>query len=324
MTQSIIFNHHSLPCNSILETEGFVPVFLKTCLRANRLGLSLILLDESVDSSWFRIKLADNYFFQDWFAKNNNDQNKDLIRAFRSIQTNQPFFTSEDIGLELFDVTLREYPSKKFQALRAAAWHDAPITSFPTRTPWISSPIGVNVQTLNDDGALISSTKDIVNIHSLEVMLSLEPKLRERQQASINTGKEIIENHDRVFPSVILCDKAKEQLSSGIDCLLLEQIKTSFNCLSTFAEKWQEGIIEQYSHSALRDLGLNHEVSGESDSVLNSPKLRKYREFRLPTGEKKLFENHIKFKSKQFRLYFLPDVHEKVFYVGYIGSHLPL
>jgi len=73
----------------------------------------------------------------------------------------------------------------------------------------------------------------------------------------------------------------------------------------------------------LRNEGLSHKVSSESESVGNDPSLRKLREFWLPNGYKAYFENHIKI-ARGYRIHFFPNKETKSIYVGYIGKHLKL
>ncbi|HAJ79093.1 MAG TPA: hypothetical protein DCO75_04915 [Fibrobacteres bacterium] len=323
MNQLLVFNHHSLPFNSKEKAFSAIPEFLKICLRANNLGLSTILIDDNVDRNWFRLQLAEGYYWQDWYNQNNNDQNKDLIRAFRSIKTRQPFFSSNDIveGLELFEVKLN---AKDYSAFQAAVWHESPVTSFPTRVPWNTSPIPVEVNEINKDGKLISNKSEIDNIYSMSIIDMLEPDLLNNRKESIQSGKEILERKKEICPLVDFCGKTQEHLLSGsFSKTILEQVKDSITGLNSFCEKWNAGIFENYSHENLRKAGLNHNVSGESPTVLQNPALRSEREFWLPDGSKELFENHIKI-AKGIRIHFYPDPENKKIYVGYIGSHLRL
>ena len=86
MKQLLVFNHHSLPFKSKEDADSAIPEFIKICLKANNLGLTTILFNEDIDHKWFRLLLAPNYYWQDWHKINDNDKNKDLIRAFYRIQ----------------------------------------------------------------------------------------------------------------------------------------------------------------------------------------------------------------------------------------------
>ncbi|MPL58781.1 hypothetical protein SDC9_04323 [bioreactor metagenome] len=322
MNQLIIFNHLSLPYATSSDADAAIPLFLKICLQAGQLGLSVILFDEEIDKTWFKVELVHGYYFHDWYNKNKNDENKDLIRAFRNIQTRQPFFP-RDLDTALFDVVLPSDESRNIATLKAARWYEAPIVSFPVGVPWNVSPIQALLQTLDAKGKLESKEIDIINLYSLAVLHAWESILRKQQEVSLVKGCDIVENMKANFPGVVLCGKAEEQLLSGAyPPLIFEQIKESFSALSRFAMDWHLGSVKQYTHEALSKYDLSYEISGESDSVMSNRELKKLREFWLPTGEKVCFENHIKFRYKKFRLHFYPAVEEKIIYVGYIGSHM--
>jgi len=323
----LIFNHHSLPFASADLADSAIPEFLKICVRASTLGLSPILLDESMDNRWFRLRLSEGYYWQDWYNQNKNSKNIaliDLIRAFRNISTRQPLFSSEDIGddSELFEVRLNGDSS--YSALRAAAWYDAPISSFPTQFPWTVSPIDVRVNTINENLDFETKTHNIINFFSLEFLRSVESEVLQRRDTAIQSGKELYIRRQEYYPSLCFCGKAEEQLSNwSYSLTFLAQIKESLTALNSFAKVWSDLEVAEYSDRGLRNAGLSHKVSGESASVLNNRYLRKEREFWLPTGRKVVFEKHIKI-SNGFRIHFYPDNESRIIYVGYIGPHLKL
>ncbi len=324
MNQLLVFNHHSLPFDSKDSAVSAIPEFLKICVKANNLGLSTILIDDRVDRNWFRLQLADNYYWQDWYNQNNNDQQIDLIRAFRSIQTRQPFFSSEDIGegLDLFEVKFND--SECYSALQAAVWHDSPLTSFSTRNPWNTSPIQVNVYEVTKDGDLRSYNSEIINFHSISIMEIFETELLKNRNTLIKSGSEILEKRKNFYPFIEFCDNSIQQLRNWTNSsTLLEQVKESIMALNVFSEKWIKNEFENYSHENLKKCGLNHNVSGESQSVLQNETLRKEREFWLPDGRKVVFENHIKI-TRGYRIHFYADSKTKNIFIGYIGNHLRL
>ncbi|WP_417912791.1 hypothetical protein [Candidatus Electronema sp. TJ] len=322
MSHPLVFNHHSLPFSSPEDVDREIVNFLKICLRAKLIGFSFILADESVDGTWFRLELAHGYFWKDWHDQHVNEpQCRDLIRVFRSIATQQPLFTEKDKenDLELFDVHLLNEQS--CSALRAAAWNDSPLLSFPTRSPWTASPVTVIVEQLSETGEIVSSIEELCNLHSLEQFEKEKAGLQEKLSKRICSGKELLEQAQQLYPCLRFCGKAEEQLRNwAYPTNFLEQIKEALSVLNTFAEHWAEGRVAGYSHNTLRQLGLRHEVSGESSTV--KEKFRQTREFHLPSGEKMLFEDHIKF-SQGIRVYFLVNSDENIVFIGYIGKHLP-
>jgi hypothetical protein len=324
MNQLLVFNHHSLPFDSKDSAFSTIPEFLKICIKASNLGLSTVLVDDSIDKNWFRLQLADDYYWQDWYHQNNNDQHKDLIRAFRSIQTRQPFFSADDIGegLDLFEVKLND--SESYSAIQAAVWHDSPLTSFPTRKPWNTSPIQVDISEIQQGAELHSTKSEIINFHSISVIENFAPELLKNRNASIKSAGEILEKQNDIYPFIEFCGDSIQQLKNWThSSTLLEQVKESILALNRFSEKWHNKEFENYSHDNLKSCGLNHKVSGESQHVLQNQTLRKEREFWLPNGSKEIFENHIKI-ARGYRLHFFADSKSKKIFIGYIGNHLRL
>ncbi|XCN72553.1 MAG: hypothetical protein Q3M24_20025 [Candidatus Electrothrix aestuarii] len=326
MSHPLVFNHHSLPLNSADDIHPAISEFLKISLGAHRIGFTVILVDETIDKAWFRLELTQGYFWKDWHDQQSNDpQTKDLIRSFRRIATQQPLFLSQDYAddVELFDVRLPG-TKKNVPALKAAAWHESPLLSFPTRPPWTDSPIPVLVEKMADDGEIVNSTEELRNLYSIAQLEKEKPELQEKVQSQIRSGKELLEQARTVYPCLCFCGKSEEQLRTwSYSSSLLEVVKDALNVLNTFVEYWHDGRIAGYTHDELHRLGLKNKVSGESESVRNNPKLRKAREFYLPTGEKTFFEYHVKF-PRGIRLHFFikPEIH--TVFIGYIGEHLPL
>jgi hypothetical protein len=323
LSRYLVFNHHSLPFQSVNEAYDAVPSFLKICLKCKRIGLSIILLDESVDSSWFRLKLAENFFWQDWYNQNNNDEYKELIRAFRSISINQPLFNQADISndLELTEVFLND---SEYSAIKAAYWNESSIISFPSQSPWNISPLTIVVRKLDQNGMLFESNYNLLNFHSLDVVQNNEAQLLQDRNLLLASSRDLFKKRNELFPNLIFCGKTDEQLLnwSGSSSTL-NQVIESLTTLNNFCEQFQAGEYVAYSDENLRQFGINHQVTGESETVHNTPELRKQREFFLPSGTKQMFEKHIKL-SNGFRIHFFPNSAEKIIYVGYIGVHLKL
>ena len=323
MNLLLVFNHHSLPFQSAQDARTATSEFIKICLKAQNLGFSIILVDESIDQNWFRLKLADNFYWQDWYRLNNNDENKDLIRAFRNISTRQPLFCDSDIGegLDLFEVKFNniEYP-----AIKAAAWNEAPLASFPTKHPWNMSPLTVQIFTIDNSGELFESSANILNFYSFESIQNEESNLIYLRNALISTANDLYNNRKKLFPNIDFCGKANEQLLKwSYSLTIFDQVKESLTAINSFCEKWKNNEYTSYSDDNLRLSGLNHQVSGESETVHTNAELRRQREFYLPNGIKIMFEKHIKL-SNGFRIHFFPDDSIKTISIAYIGKHLKL
>jgi hypothetical protein len=299
-----------------------MPDFLKICLSANRLGFAPILMDYSQDTSWFGIELTQGYYWRDWYHETcNKPEYREQIRTFRSIATKSPLFQCDED--ELFDLEA-PFSGNGFVALRAAAFFTLPLASFPTRSPWEKNPLQVICFTLDEHGGEQHTSKDIKNWYSFEVFSQDKERLLAEKNASIASGKQLWAERLQLFPVLQFCGNAPAQLYnwSGGDNLIIH-IRETLQILNSFTEKWQEGDFPDYAHHLLRDVGLTHKVSGESYSILNNPKKKRLREFWLPSGEKAVFEHHIKLPNG-YRIHFYPDIKTKTIYIGYIGVHLPL
>jgi len=321
----IVFNHHALPFDHPTAAEKAVPGFLKTCIQASNAGLRTILVDESLDNSWFRIELAAGYFWQDWYEQHQNEADIELIRAFRSIATQSPFFTDQDIdaGSDLFEVSFQDRTD--YSAVRAAVWHDAPMSGFETRHPWNTTPLLVRISRMNPETADIETLPaQVQNFYNYDIFSIHLPEILQKRRDALVSGKEILALFEETWPGVFHCGKAAQQLGnwSGSNTIL-NQVKQALGALSQFAMDWQRGGFSHYSGESLKASGLQCRVSGESRTVRDNPDLRQDREFWLPRGEKKFFEQHIKL-AYGYRLHFYPDNETRTIFVGYIGPHLKL
>ena len=320
----LVFNHHSLPYKSSEPVNDAVKEFLKICLKARRLGYPIILMDDNQDINWFRIELAPGYFWQDWYNENGNrGELKEQIRAFRSIVTRKPLFSPDLIGsdLALFDVR-EQISGICLPALRAAAWYNYPLASFPTRNPWNQSPVSITIETLSDEIQRQPGT--LLNFYSISFLDSIERQLLQQRNILIQNGRALWEQRLINYPDLEFCGKSPSQLQnwSSLPSILNQAIQ-AFDVLQIFSEQWENGIRDNYSHAALRELGLTQEISGESSSVSNSAKKRNERIFYLSDGHRQYFENHIKL-SHGFRIHFYPDSDARKVHIGYIGPHLSL
>jgi hypothetical protein len=326
VSEVLVFNHHSLPFGDRAEAAGAVPDFLRICLGAHAMGFS-ILLDESQDPTWFGVELAPDFHWRDWHALNSDDPKaKDQISAFRSILTRSPLFDAEEAGgeLELFDVTDAS-SGKAYPALRAAAWYESPMVSFPNGAHWNLNPLKIHIDSLSEGtGDIVRREGEIANFHDLREWEEARPAYEARRSAEIDNGTELWAFRKAVYPMLDFCGRTESQFSDWSHPLnILDQVKESFGELNEFCGKWRDGGFPDYSHNRLKEGGLNRKVSGESDSVDDNPGLRRHRMFYLPDGRCEYFEFHIKL-SQGYRIHFFPDQETKTIWIGYVGPHLPL
>ena len=211
-----------------------------------------------------------------------------------------------------------------YSALKAASWNESPLVSFPSAVLWKESPLLILVRTLDQDEKIHEMGKEIINLYSLEVYEKYYPVFIKERNSLLKRALDLFSQWRNLFPYLAYCGKVQEQLLGwSTSNTVLRQVLESLTALNTFCEKWNDGSIQEYTHERLRATGLNHKVSGESESVKNNETLKNERMFWLPNGRKIFFESHIKI-AQGYRVHFYPDTSSRTIYIGYIGKHLRL
>ena len=119
------------------------------------------------------------------------------------------------------------------------------------------------------------------------------------------------------YKNLIFCHNVLRNFERlGIHKSLLKKIKDVLGKLNSVIQ-----VTESESY-IIENAGLS--ISGESQTTKNNIKLIKHRNFKLPNGNFKIFDLHVKNFPDGQRLYFLPDFKSKKIYIGYFGKHLPV
>ncbi len=161
-------------------------------------------------------------------------------------------------------------------------------------------------------------------LYSLKIYKIFSSEYLEEKISSLKRASDLYSQWRNLFPYLTYCGKVQEQLLGwSASNSVLGQVLESLTALNTFCEQWNNGSIKEYTHERLRASGLNHKISGESESVRKNETLKKERIFWLPDGRKAFFENHIKL-TQGYRIHFYPDPSLRTIYIGYIGKHLRL
>lgn len=328
MTLALVFNHDSLPCQNIETAQEFATQFIKLALACRRrFGFELILVDTAVDQSWFGIELASGYYWREWFewAKRQSEL-RDLVTAFRSLQTRQPMLLPKDAEQMEYTVEVGLAGCNEgLKTLQAVHWYQTFLLSFPSFAPWGQTLVDVWITELRvDDETLVRHEAQIRNLFDDTSLTTHRYDLQALRDQRLQAGRDIWENRATFFPSLYLLDNLGSQLlqwSHRAD--VLNKAKEALQAMNEFVMRWHAGEFTDYRHEYLQTCGLSAEISGESASVANDARKREQREFWLPTGKKAYCEYHVKLPDG-FRLHFYPCGVAKTIYVAYLGSHLRL
>ncbi len=327
MNQVLVFNHHSIPFKSQSEARSAVQEFVRVALGCRNYGYNLILLDECIDRSWFQVQLAPNYAWRNWYEEARNDDSlKDVVRAFRSLETRQPLLTEidlEQIG-HLREVGMKD-EKQGLSALLACYFYGSFLISFSSSDKWASNSLQVWVLDLDENGNDFSESEtSLNNVFSTESLEFHKEALENYRDEQLTSGKDLWNQRQVFFPELEFLDEFSDQLKGWRHRSdILVKAKDVLFRLNEFVDRWKKGEFSNYQHEHLASCGLSAKVSGESSSVNLDPSKKSEREFWLPKGIKVNCQNHVTLPDG-YRLHFYPDPAEKIIYIAYLGPHLTL
>lgn len=316
---NLVFNHHSLPFLDRERANREAPNLIRIWVRAKKYGFSAIRIAPQLDSSWQSVLLATDYCWRDWLATEGRKlDNRNLASGLKSMLTSTPLIEpSEDVDSALKEVRIQ--PSgTTLEALHAAECLSMPLLSHPTEDHWIGPSIRIYLRQLNNSGLITESTKELINLATLDSLESNRLALTSARDRILGSASDLWKNRETLFPNVVLCGDMKSTLGSwkfGENGLAF--LRDTLDVMDRACQKWQEspdgisGVI-----SCLSDLGLR--CSGESEPTMQQ--FGEERRFRLPDGSSEYFWDHA--KRSNLRIHFLPNSSKKMIYIGYFGKHL--
>lgn len=190
------------------------------------------------------------------------------------------------------------------------------LISRATHEIWKEEYINGIYSSLDEYGEIISIESRLTNISELMSCEGIKKIALERVFANISSGYDLWEHREELYPNLKFCDSVKTQLYTDPERYHILKIMERLNILQSYFS-------QKHDFYQPRELGMNART--ESDTVKSDPDLKKYRLFKLPTGEQVYFYDHVGFTGKFSggRIYFYPMVEEQKCYIGYIGRHLP-
>lgn len=325
MSLPLVLNTHSLPFDSQEAADEGVPEFINIFHRCATYGYNILLRGAGVDENLMHVQLVDHYYFQSWFSQASQDPSRrDLARKFRSIVTRPLFDENVDLP-DTLEVGLSGEESGS-ELLLAAHHHKTYLCSFASDEFWTDFTVKGWVFDLSvEDEADQLKDKDFPNLSTSRSLSEYEPAMEEARDNQLARGRDILAERETFFPKLIFLDNqiggALRRWTHRAD--ILPAARSAMLVLNEFSQKWENGDFADYQHRYLSDLGLQAEVSGESESVRTTPKKRNERMFNLDDGRCVFCENHVKLPS-DFRLHFYPDTANKKIILAYLGPHLTL
>ncbi len=251
------------------------------------------------------IAIAENYHIQNWLKKNKQEATIFLTAvAQKPIIRNYPYYF---------------YQSAECQGFAYAHENDVLSISYNPLAKWNETTYELTRQLLTEEdfayiedkvNILHLSDKQHITIHqnwiSRKIKILVENKL-----STFQSGKEVWDNRETIFPHLIFCEKVAFQILplSMND----PNLKTSLQKLLIFNE-----YLAKLSENSLNIKEIGITISGESEATMN--KYSEERTFLCPDKVERVFESHI--KLTEWRIYFLQIPQQNTCWIGYIGKHL--
>ena len=311
----VAFNEGALDSYFVSQTnenyDKSLESFLKTVLEMKRLNLLNIFY---VPNNIWQCNLSDEHTISSWL--NDSNISKEHQRFFRRLIDKAEFVDEILDGDTYFLVEDKKIFSKG--AKFASNCLDVPvIISVLTHQYWEQENVNCINQRLDDDLNLIEQKISILNISEKSDLANFEKDKTNKIHNHIASGQDLWEKREKLFSNLTFCESVKEQLYENPD-------RGHVLCIIKRLKRLQDYFAVEHDIYDPKELGMN--ARPEADSVKNDPNLKKYRKFKLPSGEEHYFFDHIGFSSPRLsggRIYFLPDIENKNCYIGYIGKHLP-
>ena len=186
--------------------------------------------------------------------------------------------------------------------------------SFPSSSTWDRDSLKVKFEELLDNGEFEEVLADIDNLARATHATSIYDRHIINTRDQITNYNQLWTESGQAFPNLIFGPDVKDQIKD-LNVKNLANIVKVLSVLDRDAEAWRVsgGSMPAWSGN----------VSGESQRVMQNPRLREARRFRSHLGTQEIFEWHAK-PGDGLRIHLGFDAGSREVEIGYIGQHLPL
>lgn len=315
------FNELSLyhEASSLEIAQALLTKLVEACVKAKRLGITDLRLNESHLPSLYNITIFPEYNIGTWLKDERID---DSTRTrFKEIITSTPLIQKSEIEEnDFYDRSefKKDLDGKRHDAfgLGAAYIFDTISLSFATHQEWEKTEIEIIHYYVNE--SLEETTNDVTtrNISCSNDLNIHSEWLGEYQKNALAKSAELWEKKNEFFPSLEFCEEIKQQLDNLGISKTLSQVIDRLRELDRYVKEWKDGTGDFNYKDVNQKTSLR--ISPESTTTLN--KFGTQRKFFIPGQGKNVFDLHI--KTGDLRFHFYPDNTNRKLYIGYIGKHL--
>lgn len=287
--------------------------FEKFVEQINNLKKNKIIDNMFASNEMLDYPIVRGYTINDWLAdKTINSNHRQFFRAFLGKAI---YIDSNNVSSEV-KIKYLKYEIDSLGCAFSMEYSTQPtVISVLSNEFFVSDILPIRYSYLDNESDIHEEENVIKN---LSAETNIENILEEEKTSlfsNIASGQDFWENREKMFPNLIFCDSVKKQVYEDCEKYHIVKVIERLN-------KMQEYFAGNHTQYNPKELGM--EARTESDSVKNDDELKQLRLFKLPSGEKKYFFDHIGFTGKYTggRIHFLPDVNNQRCYIGYIGRHL--
>ncbi|MGI9257112.1 MAG: hypothetical protein ACR2PY_09285 [Salinispira sp.] len=253
-------------------------------------------------------ELCLGYTVRDWVRKMLRlHANRDNLRYFLFGVTSKQYIIEPFIpeGIEF------KHEGKKAYGLGLASHWNSAALSLNCHSAFRADTVQLQKQSLSDTAEIVEETVAVESLWSCAQVDTIGKLLLGRARKRIESGQEIIDNAQGLFPRLRISDNAVKQLKRITGAApSFSKIVKHLSILNDTMRDWQSGVFDPQ--------GID--CSGDS-----KPTLQKYdRERRLTCadGQTRTFSTHSKLKNINWRIYFFAIPEKKIVHIGYVGKHL--
>lgn len=217
------------------------------------------------------------------------------------------------LACEAMACEAKTLPPEEGAPLVLCAVTDAVAVGLPSEPVWDRDRVTVSFQKLLPNETFTQADEDIDQLARSAHGVPIANRHLQRLRSRIKTPADLWSGRAEAFPHLKFGPDVEDQLGS----LNPGELKTVVNRLAKLDE----------AASAWRSTGgpaplWTCKVTPESDSVMNSERLREARRFRSTRGERLLFEWHARLGNDK-RIHLRFDAGARTVEIGYVGVHLP-
>jgi len=315
-----ILNDYSLPFDKEENIDAALRLFFDVYRASSTVNFKTIRISNNLDSGWFSIPIYNNYYIRNWI--NQFNENDDYRRRIKSLitSTQSPIFSVEKIEAERAILSDFVYKGKAVPSLGACHLLNQLAFSFNSNTKWNADSFQIEHQELKDESCAIEQS--LVTVNNVTTFTHWEEHysvIKQQKIQNLQESKTFLDDFEHIFEHVKLLPNVKRSLERGeFPPVFHQRIWEAITSLNAYViDSLEKEIALSYTH-AISFTQLD--ISDESTTTKNNPKLKNHRVFRYKR-ERHFFRYHIKnFPSSQ-RMHFL--ILENEIIIGYIGKHLP-